>query len=140
MTAAYCKYTMEKEFEENDNLMRILDKEISNGMSHEKYLAIYKSELDPDISQIKEFQKLIKLKKQLLAILERKRHSDLKSHQVYARYENYNRAINHLWKFFRHECEDPKYNVDLKKAAEKQEEINKCMFRCIWLIRFPSKK
>lgn len=126
--------------EKNLDLMENLEEEKINGtLLHNTMMEIFRTN-NVDMSKFKVFQNLIKLEKQMLHTVEKNKRGHFKSHQMVAEYENYNRAIDRLWKYFRHNYSDHKSRVDLEQVLKKQKEINDCIHNCILLIKLAKSK
>lgn len=119
-------------------LMEEVEEEKMKGMAlHSTMMELY-NQNNVELSMFKVFAKLIKLQKQMLGIMEKKRKSDFKEPQVIAQYRNYNDAVDRLWRYFRHDYSDPDSNINLHTVLEKQKNINDCINDCITLIKITS--
>ncbi len=122
------------------DLMETVEEEKMKGMAlHSTMMELYNKN-NVELAKLKMFEKLIKLQKQMLGIIEKKRKSDFRGPQVIAQYRNYNDAVDRLWRYFRHDYSDPDSNIDLQTVLEKQKVINDCINKCIIFIKVISSK
>lgn len=120
-------------------LLDELEEEKMKEMKLRSTLSKLYKELNPDMSKFPLLKKITKLQKEALQFIERSKKTDFKSQQAFAEYENYNLAVDRLFRYFRHDCSNPRIKTNLSILLKKQRDINQLLECSVELLNVDKK-